>query len=353
MSTILEKCNQIKYEKDTEILPQNVRAGVQIFDINGEYEGLDTSNATATASDILAGKTAYVDGEMITGDIMSYSGVDVDAVNAGSWADEQIIYANGYFASTAVLEKDGTLGVRCPFGYIANAIGLTSNQITAGNNVLGIDGTAQVGELTEEEYNSAISTTEYILGLATPKPTYGIHELAQVLVEMPDTALDVHEITGVSVSSPSLTSDYDRIESIMSYMRDNVPEITDDADGIILSLQNDQFQTIMFGMATWYRQVSIYDPNDASGVSISLYSLSPSMEVPTGEWIKEYYDAETGSSNIVNVTNDAFSINFGNTYDHIPRVQLTISDRLRTQEVVEKILDVLQFAFNCTISYNP
>lgn len=38
MSTILEKCNLINAEKDAKILPENIKAGVQIFDVVGALE---------------------------------------------------------------------------------------------------------------------------------------------------------------------------------------------------------------------------------------------------------------------------------------------------------------------------
>lgn len=160
MSTILEKCNQIKYEKDAEILPQNIRTGVQIFDIRGEYEGLDTSNATATPSDILSGKTAYVNGEMITGDIASYAGIDVDAISASYWDNEQIFYAYGNFGSTAMFEGGGMLGLRCPFSLIANTAGLYPWDLRAGVTCLGVTGTLEEGINTSDATATANDIAE-------------------------------------------------------------------------------------------------------------------------------------------------------------------------------------------------
>lgn len=68
MSTNLEnKLNAILNEKKEKILPQNIKKGVTVFDITGELEGLDTSDATATDTDIMLNKTAYVNGEKVTG----------------------------------------------------------------------------------------------------------------------------------------------------------------------------------------------------------------------------------------------------------------------------------------------
>ena len=56
-------------EKTTKIIPENIKKDVQIFNIIGTLEnsGIDTSDATATAKDIVQGATAYVNSEKITG----------------------------------------------------------------------------------------------------------------------------------------------------------------------------------------------------------------------------------------------------------------------------------------------
>ena len=47
--------------------PNDIKKGITIAGVTGILEDLDTSDATATPEDILAGKTAYVNGVKITG----------------------------------------------------------------------------------------------------------------------------------------------------------------------------------------------------------------------------------------------------------------------------------------------
>lgn len=59
---------------DENIKPENIKEGTNILGIDGQYRGIDTSNATATANDILKDKTAYSQNEEITGTIETYDG---------------------------------------------------------------------------------------------------------------------------------------------------------------------------------------------------------------------------------------------------------------------------------------
>ena len=61
------KLNEILRQKEEFIVPENIKNGITIFDVTGTYSGIDTSDATATAEDIVLGKTAYVNGVKITG----------------------------------------------------------------------------------------------------------------------------------------------------------------------------------------------------------------------------------------------------------------------------------------------
>ena len=47
---------------NSELLAEYIKKGITIGGITGTLESLDTSDATATAEDILKGETAYVDG---------------------------------------------------------------------------------------------------------------------------------------------------------------------------------------------------------------------------------------------------------------------------------------------------
>ena len=70
MSDLKTNLEEILQEKETKIIPANIKKDVQIFDVVGTYEGeegIDTSDATAIADDILTSKTAYGSNGKLTG----------------------------------------------------------------------------------------------------------------------------------------------------------------------------------------------------------------------------------------------------------------------------------------------
>lgn len=80
--------NNILEDKNTNLKPENLKAGITCLGINGTMQsGIDTSDATATSGDILLGKTAYVNGEKITGTISDYTPID--------WSNNNFELKNG------------------------------------------------------------------------------------------------------------------------------------------------------------------------------------------------------------------------------------------------------------------
>lgn len=59
---------------DENIKAENIKSGTTILGVEGAYKGIDTSDATALAEDILQEKTAYVNNEKITGTMQEYDG---------------------------------------------------------------------------------------------------------------------------------------------------------------------------------------------------------------------------------------------------------------------------------------
>ena len=66
--------NPVTSDIDEDIKPENIKVGVNILGVEGGYEGMDTSDATAEPEDILIGETAYANGKKIEGSMQIYDG---------------------------------------------------------------------------------------------------------------------------------------------------------------------------------------------------------------------------------------------------------------------------------------
>lgn len=119
-----------------------IAAGSTILGIQGTASGLDTSDATATARDIIAPKTAYVNGEKITGIVETLS--ELKKYNCVVEQEENYVKFITGNDVTAVLGKAASIECLAEPINIANAIGLVPGQIVEGNAILGVNGTATI-----------------------------------------------------------------------------------------------------------------------------------------------------------------------------------------------------------------
>lgn len=91
---------------DANLISENIKKGVTIFNVEGilDASGIDTSDATATASDILNGKTAYVDGAKLTGNIPSLAETEYTPSVV-----DQTISAGQYLSGVQIIKGDTNL----------------------------------------------------------------------------------------------------------------------------------------------------------------------------------------------------------------------------------------------------
>ena len=146
MATLLEKCNNIKNDKDTNLKPENLKAGVTCLGVTGTLTELDTSDATATSSDIAFGKTAYVNGKKIEGlvyEVPAGSSLTLEGSGAEDLPNQSKLLVTCPSEADVFFKQNSSADIATSYNKIANAIGLTSDKLIKGNTVLGIEGTAE------------------------------------------------------------------------------------------------------------------------------------------------------------------------------------------------------------------
>lgn len=153
----------VDHNIDENILPENIKQGVNILNIVGTLEeGIDTSDATATIADIKRNKTAYVNGQKLTGVLGTiYQGstiltnlVQLSQQNTIAFyhpADNEVVYEKG-------------AGLCSDLSSIATAINLQSNQIKKDETILGITGT-YTSDATALASEIASGKTAYVNGV--------------------------------------------------------------------------------------------------------------------------------------------------------------------------------------------
>lgn len=145
MSELKTNLEAILQEKQDKIIPANIKKDIQIFDITGTYEGLDTSDADAIADDIIAGKTAYVNGEKITGTLPLFPNsrtFTVDNAGVTNNTEDSTLELTTINTLKQTLDSNLNMKFSAPYTDITTAIGLTTEKIVSGNTILGIEGTA-------------------------------------------------------------------------------------------------------------------------------------------------------------------------------------------------------------------
>lgn len=154
MGTINDKTNYLIITKN-QIKQAIISKGQNINDndtfrsyvekIENIETGIDTSDATATANDIVINKTAYVNGQKIEGviPIAEYVTADPDTVQATEYSDLDLIIMEGKYGyeENRIIVKETNISVALERSMLANVLGITPDKVANGKYILGVKGT--------------------------------------------------------------------------------------------------------------------------------------------------------------------------------------------------------------------
>src|SRR5699024_10801720 len=117
---------------------------------------VDTADANAKVGDIVKDKTAYVNGEKITGTLRESASVFFRAESVTLDDEHNIVKSQGpnnYSGERVIMSNGATGWTEIPYQTLADTIGVTAEKIVQGNTILGIEGTATTGGIDTSDAN--------------------------------------------------------------------------------------------------------------------------------------------------------------------------------------------------------
>ena len=186
MGTLKNKAQSILTEKNNKIIPENIKKNIQIFDVTGTYEGSGTTGGTARPNDIAILKTAYVDGQLITGtllDMRNESGTTKARTELHDLDDVRgymslLTYVNSC-GSGMILDDDTSISTEVYYSDLVDELKLLPSDLRKGVTILGVTGTYGGDGLIPIDYN---------------KQQFVVH--CGVIADILRDAVENHEIPG-------------------------------------------------------------------------------------------------------------------------------------------------------------
>jgi hypothetical protein len=137
--------------KEPNFIPANIKSGVTMFDVEGGY----TADATATVDDILEGKSAYVNGKKIEGQLW-------DITNQATGVNMHVQDVSpGKLVVFPAIGGNGVVNNQTTFNMYED--GFISSNIMSGMRMFGMDGTA-TSDATATPADIAANKSAYVNG---------------------------------------------------------------------------------------------------------------------------------------------------------------------------------------------